>query len=137
ATDPSGTLQQTERQLVAGGGSQIFTCGGSGCARWGDYSSMSVDPVDDCTFWYTTEYYETQAQGSNQPGNWQTRIGSFKYDACVPIHPVITCPADIAVDNDAGVCGAAMGFTGDRAATATGDPAPVITYSKASGSVFP
>src|SRR5579864_1583566 len=25
-------------------------------SRWGDYSAMSVDPVDDCTFWYTNEY---------------------------------------------------------------------------------
>jgi hypothetical protein len=132
-TDPPGTLQQTETQLVAGGGSQIFTCGGGNCARWGDYSSMSVDPVDDCTFWYTNEYYETQAQGSNQPGIWQTRIGSFKFDACVPIYPVITCPTDITVDNDPGVCGAAVTFTGALAATATGNPAPVISYSTASG----
>jgi hypothetical protein len=93
--------------------------------------------VDDCTFWYTNEYYETQAQGSNQPGIWQTRIGSFKFDACVPIHPVITCPADITVDNDPGVCGAAVTFTGALAATATGNPAPVISYSTASGTVFP
>ncbi len=33
---------------------------------------MSVDPVDDCTFWFTTEYMATTGT------NWQTRIGSFK-----------------------------------------------------------
>ena len=66
--DPPGTLPQTETQLIAGGGSQIFTCGGGNCDRWGDYSSMSVDPGDDCTFWYTAEYYETQA-GSNNPAS--------------------------------------------------------------------
>jgi hypothetical protein len=45
--------------------------------RWGDYSAMTVDPVDDCTFWYTQEYYETSGRI-----NWTTRIGSFKFDAC-------------------------------------------------------
>jgi hypothetical protein len=136
-TDPAGTLPQTETQLIAGGGSQIFTCGGSNCLRWGDYSSMSVDPVDDCTYWYTTEFYETQAQGSNQPGIWQTRIGSFKFPSCVPIHPVITCPADVAVNMDPGECGAVVDFTGAHAATATGNPDPVITYSPPSGSFLP
>ena len=29
--------------------------------RWGDYSDLTVDPVDDCTFWYTQEYYSTTA----------------------------------------------------------------------------
>jgi hypothetical protein len=51
-----------------GVGAQTFT------NRWGDYSSMSVDPVDDCTFWYTNEYYA----GTGNSYDWQTRIGSFK-----------------------------------------------------------
>lgn len=70
AGEAPGTLPQTETTLVAGTGSQ------SGISRWGDYSAMSVDPTDDCTFWYTQEYY--LATGSN----WQTRIGSFKFPAC-------------------------------------------------------
>src|SRR5713226_8547986 len=45
--------------------------------RWGDYSSMSLDPVDDCTFWYTNEYYATTGSF-----NWATRIGSFKFNSC-------------------------------------------------------
>src|SRR5262249_47000463 len=49
-TDPANTMQ-AETSIVAGGGSQT-----GNLTRWGDYSSMSVDPVDDCTFWYTTEY---------------------------------------------------------------------------------
>ena len=45
--------------------------------RWGDYSSMAVDPLDGCTLWYTQEYYvET---GSF---NWSTRISSFKFNSC-------------------------------------------------------
>jgi len=45
--------------------------------RWGDYSSMSVDPSDDCTFWYTNEYYATSSSF-----NWATRIGSFRFNSC-------------------------------------------------------
>jgi hypothetical protein len=71
ANDPLGQLSQGEATLMAGTGSQ------TSYSRWGDYSAMSVDPVDDCTFWYTTEYYA--ATGTN----WQTRIGSFKFPSCV------------------------------------------------------
>ncbi len=78
ATDPLNDLPQSEVALVAGGGSQI---GGAAPYRWGDYSSMTIDPSDDCTFWYTNEYYDTTTHGSS--GNWQTRIGSFKFPGCV------------------------------------------------------
>lgn len=44
--------------------------------RWGDYSSMSVDPTDDCTFWFTTEYQPTNGNA------WSTRIASFKFPSC-------------------------------------------------------
>jgi hypothetical protein len=71
STDTLGTLGQTEASMIEGTGSQS-----GGYNRWGDYSSMSVDPNDDCTFWFTTEYYETVSN------NWQTRIGSFKFPSC-------------------------------------------------------
>jgi len=45
--------------------------------RWGDYSSMAVDPQDDCTLWYTQEYYL-----ANGESNWSTRITSFKFPSC-------------------------------------------------------
>ena len=70
STDPLGTLQ-SENILVNGGGSQ------TGLTRWGDYSAMTIDPRDDCTFWYTQEYL--QSSGSF---NWSTRIGSFKFNGC-------------------------------------------------------
>ena len=68
--DQSGTgiMNIAETELHAGGGSQ------SGASRWGDYSRMSVDPVDD-TFWFTTEYYA--ATGSF---DFNTRISQFKLD---------------------------------------------------------
>jgi hypothetical protein len=72
-SDPAGTME-SENSIIEGTGSQ--TIGGSG-SRWGDYSSMSVDPADDCTFWYTNEYLTTDGTF-----NWMTRIGSFKFTSC-------------------------------------------------------
>jgi hypothetical protein len=71
ATDPLSTLT-AEALLFDGTGVQIGTSG-----RWGDYSSMTVDPVDDCTFWYTQEYYATDSSF-----NWRTRVGNFKFGSC-------------------------------------------------------
>lgn len=79
AGDPLGTLQ-AEAGMVAGGGSQ------TGSNRWGDYAAMSVDPADDCTFWYTNEYYS--ADSANQ---WRTRVGAFVVPECLPA-------ADLAID---------------------------------------
>jgi hypothetical protein len=70
-TDALGTME-AENLVFQGSGSQT-----GALHRWGDYSSMSVDPVDDCTFWYTTEYLK--ATGSF---NWSTRIISFKFPGC-------------------------------------------------------
>lgn len=72
AADTLGTLPQGEGVIVNGGGSQTGSA-----ARWGDYSSMTVDPNDDCTFWYTTEYYATTSATG-----WKTRVGSFKFPHC-------------------------------------------------------
>jgi hypothetical protein len=74
ATDPLGELSQGEALLQLGSGSQ--TSSGN---RWGDYSMLGVDPVDDCTFWYTSEYVQFTG-----PADWQTRIGKFKFKECVP-----------------------------------------------------
>jgi hypothetical protein len=71
AGDTLGLLPQGEGTIVTGGGSQ------TGSQRWGDYSSMNVDPLDDCTFWYTTEYYATTSSGG-----WKTRVGAFKFPGC-------------------------------------------------------
>ncbi len=66
--DPLGTFAQGEAHLFDGTGAQINTSN-----RWGDYSDLTVDPVDDMTFYYTQEYYD-----STSSFNWRTRIGSFK-----------------------------------------------------------
>ena len=62
----------TDGNHQVGGGSQL-----ANLSRWGDYSAMTVDPVDDCTFWFTSEYLK-----SNGTFNWGTRIASFKFPGC-------------------------------------------------------
>ena len=79
SSDPLGQLTQGEATLFTGLGSQ--TDG----SRWGDYSDMTVDPTDDCTFWYTNEY-NTAGGGTT----WRTRIGSFKFPQCTGGAPTPT-----------------------------------------------
>jgi hypothetical protein len=70
-TEPRGFME-SETNVASGIGSQV------GHSRWGDYSGLTVDPVDDCTFWYTTEYFNT----GNSDFAWSTRIASFKFASC-------------------------------------------------------
>jgi hypothetical protein len=76
AGDPLGQMTLGEGTIVAGTGVQTTTN-----SRWGDYTDMTVDPVDDCTFWYVNEYYTLAGQASSAAG-WQTRIASFKLPGC-------------------------------------------------------
>jgi hypothetical protein len=76
-TDPLGVMGQGEGSIIEGTGSQTKYLGIQPLSRWGDYSSLSVDPSDDCTFWYTNEYLT-----SNGAFNWHTRIGTFKVAGC-------------------------------------------------------
>jgi hypothetical protein len=68
AADPLNQLSQGEGVLVNGGGSQL---GGN---VWGRVSALALDPVDDCTFWYTGEYFAASSAAS-----WSTRIGAFRF----------------------------------------------------------
>jgi carboxypeptidase family protein len=80
-SDPVNTLAQGETVLIAGGGPQHGEAFAPQTGRWGDYTTLTVDPVDDCTFWYTDEYYGNPA---GPTANWQTRVGSFKFSQCTP-----------------------------------------------------
>jgi hypothetical protein len=71
ATDPAGTME-SEASIVSGSGSQPDTSN-----RWGDYTSMALDAADDCTFWYTAEYYMVTASF-----DWSTRLASIKFPNC-------------------------------------------------------
>jgi hypothetical protein len=70
--DPLGALGN-ENFVFDGTGSQLTTL-----ARWGDYSTISVDPNDGCTMVFTTEYIP-----SNGTFNWATYIYSFKLSTCL------------------------------------------------------
>ena len=70
--DAAGTMAQGETTVLTGGGSQTASL-----SRWGDYSNLSVDPVDNCTFWFTTEFIP-----SNGTFNWNTQVATFKLSGC-------------------------------------------------------
>jgi hypothetical protein len=74
ASDPLGQMTQAEQTFFTGTGPQTEPEG-----RWGDYSALTVDPNDQCTFWYTNEYLETDLAVI---GTWATRIGSFTFSGC-------------------------------------------------------
>ncbi|MBW1779561.1 MAG: hypothetical protein JRL30_02365 [Deltaproteobacteria bacterium] len=78
ASDAAGTLQG-EVALITGTASQ------TSFNRWGDYSSMNVDPSDDTTFWYTNEYLTDATQG------WRTRIGTFSVQSLIFVEPSGSC----------------------------------------------
>jgi hypothetical protein len=68
AGDPPGILTVQEGSIYDGTHSQTTN------PRWGDYASLQVDPIDDCTFWFTTEY-----AGSERP---ETRVAAFRFPSC-------------------------------------------------------
>jgi hypothetical protein len=76
AGDPAGQMTQGEGTIINGSGVQTSTN-----SRWGDYTSLNLDPVDDCTFWYVNEYYTAAGQATSTAG-WQTRISSFRLPGC-------------------------------------------------------
>jgi hypothetical protein len=73
---PGDALGTLSGPLVLAGGLGVQV---QSYKRWGDYSSMVIDPADDCTFWYTNEYYPV---AGNFSFAWSTRIASFKFDSC-------------------------------------------------------
>src|SRR5215471_4862636 len=76
AGDPLGQMTLGEGTIIDGTGVQRTTN-----SRWGDYTDITVDPTDDCTFWYVNEYYTLAGQNSSTAG-WQTRVGTFKLPGC-------------------------------------------------------
>ena len=77
AGDAAGQMTLGEDTIIDGTGVQLTTS-----SRWGDYTSMNVDPTDDCTFWYVNEYYQINGIIGVNTAPWQTRIGSFKFPGC-------------------------------------------------------
>ena len=120
--DPAGTLE-SEVVLKLGAGSQQ-----SGYDRWGDYSSLTVDPTDDCTFWFTEEYEKTTGWF-----NWSTAIGSFKFPGCGSDFS-LGATASTAVQGHTGkstvTVTAIKGFSGSVRLSASGLPSGVtVSFS--------
>jgi len=90
-TDAPNVMTQGEAVIHAGTGVQT----GSQADRWGDYSNMTIDPSDDCTFWYTNEVYP-----SNGQFNWDTYVASVKFPTCaqndfgISVSPALQTVAD-------------------------------------------
>jgi len=131
-TDPLGELEGEFDVLSAAG---ITPASRTNNFRWADYSSIAVDPTDDCTFWYTTEYMPMNG------GNWSTRIASFSFPSCVGSFTLTTnevgqgtvTSADGAIDctNGSGNCSAAYANGSSVSLTAT--PATGYAFSGWSG----
>jgi hypothetical protein len=89
-----GVMNEGEALFHDAAGSQ------TGSSRWGDYSMMSVDPVDDCTFWYTQEYFN-----STSSVGWATRVMSFKFPSCTAVPKgtisgtITSCSSGLPVDD--------------------------------------
>lgn len=120
-SDTLGTLE-AETSIIEGTGSQT-----SNLSRWGDYSSMAIDPVDDCTFWFTSEYLK-----ANGTFNWSTRIASVKFPSCggssTPDYSLSATPSSQTVTQGgstsyAETVSALGGFTGDVTLNVSGLPA--------------
>jgi len=120
--DPLGTLPQGEGSFINGTGSQ------TGSQRWGDYTSVNVDPIDDCTFWYVNEYIPTTSSVG-----WRLRIGAFKFNECgsadfsLAANPdvlQICTPADA---NSSITVGSISGFANPVTLSASGNPAGTTT----------
>ena len=117
-SDPAGTME-SENSIIEGTGSQT-----NGSSRWGDYSGMSVDPADDCTFWYTNEYLTT-----NGSFNWKTRVGSFKFTSCGRPGSSLSATTLISSLNPS-ASGQAVTFTAMvKPATGSGTPTGTVTFN--------
>ncbi len=103
-SDSLGEMTIEETTIVNGGGSQ--TGGFMGNGRWGDYSSMSIDPSAPATFWYTQEYMQsTSSQG------WKTRIASFSFENVFAV-TLTANPDHICFGDSSQLNALAMGGTG-------------------------
>ena len=121
AGDPLNNMAQGEATLITSGGHQTSTSG-----RWGDYSTMFVDPTDSCTFWHVNEYYTASSSAS-----WATRIGSFKFPGCVASTPTPTPTATATFTPTATAT-----FTPTATATATFTPTATATFTPTASATF-
>ncbi|HEX8917119.1 MAG TPA: hypothetical protein VF898_01325, partial [Chloroflexota bacterium] len=120
----AANVMQAETTIEMGGGSQT-----GHLSRWGDYSSISIDPVDDCTFWYTTEYLK-----SSGSFNWSTWIASFKFPSCGSAGPT---PTGTATATSTPTSTPTATATATPGSTASATPTPTNTPVSATATSTP
>jgi hypothetical protein len=108
--DALGTME-AESSIIEGTGSQTRSL-----SRWGDYSAISVDPVDDCTFWYTNQYLK-----SSGTFNWSTRIVSFRFPSCGTPPATYSISGTITQSGGGALSGVTVTLSGDATGTTTTD----------------
>jgi len=90
AGDALGSMgSQTEAITTTGGANSVSA------SRWGDYSSMTVDPSDDCTFWYTNEVYPAT-------DSWTTKVATTKFPGCAANDFSVSSDPSLSVAQGAG-----------------------------------
>jgi hypothetical protein len=72
--DPLGTMTAPEVTVI--NGTRNATNNATTPGRWGDYTSMVIDPADDCTFWFVNQFYSSANTGN---GNWRTQVASSRF----------------------------------------------------------
>ncbi len=131
--DQLNTMAQGEGSFVTGTASRTGTV-----IRWGDYTSMNVDPVDDCTFWYINKFY--LAPNST---TWTLRAGSFKFPDCgnpnmgisvTPLNQRVCSPSSANFNVDAH---GYDGFTSATSLSATVPPSTTFSFTPSSIAVVP
>jgi hypothetical protein len=125
ASDTLGLMTQPETVLGAGTASNASN-------RYGDYSQMSIDPSDDCTFWFTGQF--------NPASTWNTRIGSFKFDQCGAPSPSPTPTATATATPTATATATPAGSISGTVTYGTapaGPPRPVPAVSLAAAGLIP
>src|SRR5947199_7648168 len=136
AADPVNTFSLTEQTFFTGTASQ------TGSTRWGDYSSMTLDP-DGCTFWYTSEYANPADQTFNH--RWLTKFGSIgPFPGCAPVGAGGTISGTVTVNpGGAPIPGATVQVGAGRSTTTDGSgnysltvPAGIYASMNASKSGF-
>jgi hypothetical protein len=141
---PSDSLGQMESEIDVLNAAGVTPASSTGAPvapyRWADYSSMAIDPTDDCTFWYTTQYMATMGS------DWSTRIASFSFPSCgvvvTPDFSVTPSPSSATVTagdpaNFTVTIAAVGGFNSAVTLTCSAPTAQAVNCSFASTSVNP
>jgi PKD repeat protein len=100
-SDAAGVMSLGENEVAVGAAAETS-------GRWGDYYQMTVDPVDDCTFWFVGMYRPS--------GSWQTRIADFKFPACGGT-PTYSISGTVATSGGTGISGVSVSSGSSSATT--------------------